>query len=203
MDLKLRQRLALRISPIGPRQLTPTSSGFTTSWSTLRNRQKVLGFAAAAVSLVLVSAPFLLNVDGEVIAKAQTIPASPVSGASAQVVTEIATFDDVISSLNAHRSSSNLPPLLLDEQLQLGAQGWAQTLSENGNVRNDQSLRSLLEERPSVGEFVVAAPNLALAYQRLTANPAQHAQLLGTTTRNVGVGAQTTGNKTYLVIRFG
>jgi uncharacterized protein YkwD len=174
-------------------------------WATSPNRQKVLGFAAMAVSLVLVGAPFVLNVDSDVVAKAQTVSVGSLTNSASvanTVTTEMAVADDVIAALNLARIGANASAVERDEQLELGAQGWASVLGENGNIRTDRSLRALLSDRSAVGEFVVAAPSLGSAYGRVMANPSQRAQLTEGVFRNVGVGVQTSGNKTYLVIRF-
>jgi uncharacterized protein YkwD len=170
--------------------------------TTNRNRQKVLGFAAAAVSLVLVSAPFLLNVDSDVVAKAQTVAESEQDAKTAEVVTEMAIADDVIAALNVSRERANANSVARDEQLSDGAQVWAATISGYGTVHNDRSLRAMLDQRSGVGEFVIAARTLALAYERLANNPAQNAQLMASTTKSVGVGVSVVENKTYLVVRF-
>jgi Cysteine-rich secretory protein family len=166
------------------------------------NREKVLGFAAAAVSLVLVSAPFLVNVDSDVVAKAATVTDAEQPMNTAEIITEMATGDDVIAALNTARKNAQVDGIVRDEQLHAGAQQWASTVADSGNLRNDRSLRALLDQRPGVGEFVIAARSLALAYQRLAENPAQHAQLIDPTTKGVGVGVSIVENKTYLVIRF-
>ena len=60
----------------------------------------------------------------------------------------------------------------------------------------------MLDQRSGVGEFVIAARTLALAYERLATNPAQNAQLMASTMKSVGVGVSVVENKTYLVVRF-
>jgi Cysteine-rich secretory protein family len=177
-------------------------SGLAGLWSTNNNREKVLGFAAAAVSLVLVSAPFFLNVDSDVVAKAQTVADAKQPAKTSEITPEVSTVDDVVVAINLARENAQIDGIGDDEQLHLGAQQWASTMAESGNVRNDRSLRSMLDQRPGVGEFVIAARNLALAYQRLADNPANYAQLISPTTKSIGVGISNVENKTYLVIRF-
>ncbi len=201
MDRTLRQRFAAAL-PSRPLRLgTFGVPEISLPWATTRNRQKVLGFAALAVSLVLISGPFLLNVDSDVVAKAQTVSVEP-STKTVEVITEMVIAEDVIVALNATRTSGNLAPAERDEQLQTGAQAWAAIVAEQGNVRTDRSLRALLSERLAVGEFVVAAPSLSVAYQRLMAIQSQDAQLTAASTRKLGVGVHSSGNKTYLVLRF-
>ena len=180
-----------------PWTVSPDSGQFFRS----RNRQKVLGFAAMAVSLVLISAPFLLNADSDVVAKAQTVAAAPSTG-TAPLITEITDADDVIVTLNALRASAQTAPIESNLQLQSGAQAWASNVADSASVRTDRSLRAMLDNRSTIGEFVVAAPTLPIAYERLMAIGSQRAQLLAETTRSLGVGVQTLGGKTYLVLRF-
>jgi uncharacterized protein YkwD len=201
MDQSLSQRMSsalpTRFSRLGAFLVPETSF----PWTVSRNRQKVLGFAAMAVSLVLISAPFVLNVDSDVVAKAQTVAAEE-STSTAPVITEMAVADDVIVALNALRSSAQTALIAPDPQLQSGAQAWASNVADSASVRTDRSLRSMLDNRSTIGEFVVAAPSLPIAYERLMAIPSQRAQLLAATTRALGVGVQTLGGKTYLVLRF-
>jgi uncharacterized protein YkwD len=201
MDQSLRQRMSSAL-PSRPSRLgaflVPEVS---LPWTISRNRQKVLGFAAMAVSLVLVSAPFVLNVDSDVVAKAQTV-AVDASSNSSPVITEIAIAEDVVVALNAVRASTQRAPVETDLQLQSGAQAWASNVADNGSVRTDRSLRALLDDRSTIGEYVVAAPTLPIAYERLMAIASQRAQLTSSTTRLLGVGVQTAGSKTYLVLRF-
>jgi hypothetical protein len=201
MDQSLRQRISSAVASPSSRFGALTVSEISLPWTISRNRQKVLGFAAMAVSLVLISAPFVLNVDNDVVAKAQTV-AVEASSNTAEVITEMATAEDVVVALNAARGRAGAPSVLPDTQLELGAQGWASNVAENASIRTDRSLRALLNNRQAVGEFVVAAPSLSIAYQRLMANPVQEAQLLGSSLDTVGVGVQAAGGKTYLVIRF-
>jgi uncharacterized protein YkwD len=202
MDQSLRQRTSsaspTRFSRLGA-LLVPEVSF---PWTISRNRQKVLGFAAMAVSLVLISAPFVLNVDSDVVAKAQTVEVDSAINIT-PVITEMDTVDDVIVALNALRSSAQIALVEPDSQLQGGAQAWASNVADSASVRTDRSLRAMLDNRSSIGEFVVAAPSLPIAYERLLAIPSQRAQLLAPTTRALGVGVQTLGAKTYLVLRFG
>ena len=170
-------------------------------WTVSHNREKVLGFAAIAVSLVLIGAPFALNVDSDVVAKAQTVVVDSDPNI-APVIPEMATADDVVVALNALRSSAQTVLVEVDTQLQGGAQAWASNVADSASVRTDRSLRSMLDNRSTIGEFVVAAPSLPIAYERLLAIGSQRAQLLASTTRALGVGLQTLGAKTYLVVRF-
>lgn len=179
---------------------TTQSPGLGGVFGAHHNREKALGFAAAAVSLILVSGPFLLNVDSDVVAKAQTVAEVEAVTKPAEIFPEMATVDDVISALNVARESASLGSVVRDPQLHDGAQLWASMMAGSGNVRNDRSLRAMLQQRPEVGEFVIAARSLPLAYQRLMANPGQKAQLFDGT--NIGVGVSVTENKTYLVVRF-
>lgn len=201
MDQSLRQRISFVLASRSQLLCNVAVSDRLPLWTTNRNRQKVLGFAAMAVSLVLISAPFMLNVDNDVMAKAQTV-AIESSSNTAEATTEMATAQDVVVALNAARDRANAPAVEPDLQLELGAQGWASNVAENGSVHTDRSLRALLNNRQAVGEFVVAAPSLTIAYQRLMANRLQEAQLTGSTLDTVGVGVQVAGAKTYLVIRF-
>jgi hypothetical protein len=201
MDQSLRQRISSAVASPSSRFGALDLSEISVPWTTSRNRQKVLGFAAMAVSLVLISAPFVLNVDNDVVAKAQTIAVEDSSNA-AEMITEMATPGDVVVALNGARDRANAAAVAVDAQLELGAQGWASNVAENGSVRTDRSLRALLNNRQAVGEFVVAAPSLSTAYERLMANRVQEAQLLGSSLDTVGVGVQVVGGKTYLVIRF-
>jgi hypothetical protein len=169
-------------------------------WTVSRNRQKVLGFAAMAVSLVLISAPFLLNVDSDE-AKAETVSAESSANAVAGIP-ELATAEDVIVALNAIRAKAQTIPIAVDPLLQMGSQAWASNVADSGSVRTDRSLRSLLDDRSTIGEFVVSAPNLPLAYERLMGISTQRSQLTAATTHSLGVGVHRTGNKTYLVLRF-
>ena len=210
MDRNLRQRISTAVGSRPSLRETAGGAEISLSWTTNRNRQKVLGFAAMAVSLVLVSAPFFLNVDSDAVAKAQTVtidasPAAattPTNATIAEVITEMTIADDVIVALNATRLGANMTSVERDELLQIGAQGWASNVADNGNVRTDRSLRALLNDRSAVGEFVVVAPSLPIAYDRLMANRSQQSQLTDANMRNVGVGVQTSSSKTYLVIRF-
>jgi uncharacterized protein YkwD len=201
MDQSLRQRISSAVASPSLRFGALTVSEISLPWTISRNRQKVLGFAAMAVSLVLISAPFVLNVDNDVVAKAQTV-AVEASSNTAEVITEMATAEDVVVALNAARGRAGAASVVPDTQLELGAQGWASNVAENASIRTDRSLRALLNNRQAVGEFVVAAPSLSIAYQRLMANPVQEAQLLGSSLDTVGVGVQAAGGKTYLVFRF-
>jgi uncharacterized protein YkwD len=201
MDQSPRQRISSAVASPSSRLGALAVSEASLPWTISRNRQKVLGFAAMAVSLVLISAPFVLNVDNDVVAKAQTV-AVDASPNTAEVPTEMATAEDVVAALNAARDRASAASVVPDSQLELGAQGWASNVAENGSIRTDRSLRALLNNRQAVGEFVVAAPSLSIAYQRLMANRVQEAQLLGSTLDTVGVGVQAAGGKTYLVIRF-
>jgi hypothetical protein len=201
MEQSLRQRISSALAGPSSRLGVSAVSEIAFPWTTSRNRQKVLGFAAMAVSLVLISAPFVLNVDNDVVAKAQTV-AVEASSNTDEVMAQMVSARDVVVALNAARGRANAAAVELDAQLELGAQGWASNVAENGGIRTDRSLRALLNNRQAVGEFVVAAPSLSIAYERLMASGAQEAQLLGSTLETVGVGVQTTGAKTYLVIRF-
>jgi uncharacterized protein YkwD len=201
MDQSLRQRISSAVASPSSRLGALAVSEISLPWTISRNRQKVLGFAAMAVSLVLISAPFVLNVDNDVMAKAQTVAVDAYPN-TAEVTTEMATAEDVVAALNAARDRASAASVVPDTQLELGAQGWASNVAENGSIRTDRSLRALLNNRQAVGEFVVAAPSLSIAYQRLMANRVQEAQLLGSSLDTVGVGVQTAGGKTYLVIRF-
>jgi uncharacterized protein YkwD len=201
MDQSLLQRISSAVASRLARSGTLVVPEISLPWATNRNRQKVLGFAAMAVSLVLIGAPFMLNVDHDVVAKAQTISVDATNN-TAEALTEMATADDVVVALNAARFRFDAAPVAADGQLEIGAQGWASNLAESGSVRNDRSLRSLLSDREAVGEFVVTASSLANAYDRVMANAKQEAQLTGSASNSVGVGVATSGNKTYLVIRF-
>jgi hypothetical protein len=201
MDQSLRQRMSSGLPTRSARLgafLVPEASF---PWTISRNRQKVLGFAAMAVSLVLISAPFVLNVDSDVVATAQTVGVDSATNV-APVITEMATADDVIIALNALRAGAQTALVEPDAQLQGGAQAWASNVADSASVRTDRSLRAMLDNRSTIGEFVVAAPSLPIAYERLMAIPSQRAQLLAETTRALGVGVQTLGAKTYLVLRF-
>jgi hypothetical protein len=201
MDKSLSQRLSAVTGWRSLRLGKVADSEVALPWATSRNRQKVLGFAAMAVSLVLISAPFLLNVDSDVVAKAQTVAVDGL-GKPVPASTEMATGEDVVVALNAARQSGNALAVTPDDELRTGAQAWAQSVAGSGSIRTDRSLRALLQDRSAVGEFVVAAPSLTIAYDRLMANSLQHGQLLSDGVRGVGVGVQASGNKTFLVIRF-
>jgi hypothetical protein len=201
MDKSLSQRLSAVTGWRSLRLGKVADSEVALPWATSRNRQKVLGFAAMAVSLVLISAPFLLNVDSDVVAKAQTVAVDGL-GKPVPASTEMATGEDVVVALNAARQSGNALAVTPDDELRTGAQAWAQSVAGSGSIRTDRSLRALLQDRSAVGEFVVAAPSLTIAYDRLVANSLQHGQLLSDGVRGVGVGVQASGNKTFLVIRF-
>jgi hypothetical protein len=201
MDKSLSQRLSAVTGWRSLRLGKVADSEVALPWATSRNRQKVLGFAAMAVSLVLISAPFLLNVDSDVVAKAQTVAVDGL-GKPVPASTEMATGEDVVVALNAARQSGNALAVTPDDELRTGAQAWAQSVAGSGSIRTDRSLRALLQDRSAVGEFVVAAPSLTIAYDRLMANSLQHGQLLSDHVRGVGVGVQASGNKTFLVIRF-
>ncbi len=200
MDRSLRQRVSSALEPRPARFGAFGVPEVSFPWTTNHNRQKVLGFAAMAVSLVLISAPFVLNVDNDVVARAQTVAGQPSTNA-AEVIAEMAIAADVFVALNTARARVNATAVDPDDQLQVGAQEWAANVAESGGVRTDRSLRALLDNREAVGEFVVVAPSLAIAYERLMANTVQRAQLTGPFIRSVGVGVQS-GTKTYLVIRF-
>ncbi len=207
MDRNLRQRISTSVVSRLSLRETAGSVEISLSWTTNRNRQKVLGFAAMAVSLVLVSAPFFLNVDSDTVAKAQTVTidtstTTATTATTAEVITEMTLANDVIVALNATRHGANSTPVERDELLQIGAQAWAANVADNGNVRTDRSLRMLLNDRSAVGEFVVVAPSLPIAYDRLMANRSQQSQLTDAGMRNIGVGVHISSSKTYLVIRF-
>lgn len=195
VEQRLRPTTAQTVSFDAP-LVSVTSSGFTTAWTAKRSRQKVIGFAAAAVSLMLVSGPFLLNVDGDVEAKAESF----VFGAPAAPT--LMNSLDVIADLNSARVEAGAQPLVEDEALSSASQSWAATVGADGNIRQDPTLRGWLGQRFRVGEFVVAAPNLLVAYERLRANAAQHRELLSQSSSTVGVGISVVGIKTYLVVRF-
>ncbi len=207
MDRNLRQRISTSVVSRLSLRETAGSVEISLSWTKNRNRQKVLGFAAMAVSLVLVSAPFFLNVDSDTVAKAQTVTidtstTTATTATTAEVITEMTLANDVIVALNATRHGANSTPVERDELLQIGAQAWAANVADNGNVRTDRSLRMLLNDRSAVGEFVVVAPSLPIAYDRLMANRSQQSQLTDEGMRNIGVGVHISSSKTYLVIRF-
>lgn len=79
--------------------------------------------------------------------------------------------EDVIAAINTERLKQGvLTEMSLDPVLSVGAQEWADSIGQIASVKHDPSMRDAVDDGwDRLGEYVVSAPSLRVAYERLAA----------------------------------
>jgi hypothetical protein len=110
--------------------------------------------------------------------------------------------NDVIDAINAKRLADGvITEVTLDPVLSIGAQEWADSIGEIASVKHDPSMRSAVDDGwDRLAEYVVSAPTLRAAYERLAARP-DAGLLFEDSASFVGLGVVRSPNQAILVAR--
>lgn len=107
----------------------------------------------------------------------------------------------LVNGINSIRAGRGLPPLTLDPALHLSARRWAGVLAAEGGLRH-MDLGQLPLPFTMAGENVAVAGDVASAHLALVRSPGHFANMVNGAYTKVGVSAQRSGDRMFVVEQF-
>ncbi len=114
----------------------------------------------------------------------------------------ITSSDEFLVAVAGRRERSSLPILVMDESLQIGAQGWADALPGRGVAHDPAILDGITDDWQKVAELVSSGPSFDAASKALLAKTAGLSPLDDPNVTAIGIGSQVDGDSTILVVRL-
>jgi uncharacterized protein YkwD len=108
-----------------------------------------------------------------------------------------------IQMVNQERESRGIHPVLNHPTLQAKAQGWAQTLANNGYLAHSNLAQGAGGGWRALGENVAMAGSVQEAHSRLMGSSAHRANILSGRYSHIGVGVAYGHGKYFIVQVFG